>query len=353
MKAKMELRLPMCLATALLLLGGLSACASPAASRPGSQQPKYATENARLAASYSPVSPALRERATIDTLMPAFATGPMPAYSVFASQATASNVLAYPVVFPPGGQPYAVIDNTYAVQGIALDGTSLLVAAPTLQEIAIYSPRYHSWPPDAVLDDALAVASDPTVGADGKIYVANILTDIENTPAPGDAVIYKQGANRPTSVLRCRKAWQWIGIAVDARGDVFANVNRGKFAYPELIEFPAGSKRCQVLANVQEQDAGGLAIDSQQHLVVLDQNTGIFDVYAPPYTGSPISSFSFPNGGGGVFFAIDPRNSYIYLADVVHVGVDVLKYPSGTYVGRYRAGLGPPGVGDLIGVAVR
>jgi hypothetical protein len=178
----------------------------------------------------------------------------------------------------------------------------------------------------------------------GAVYVSNVSgvgsCNHGYNYCAGNIAVYPRGKAIPTAVLEPPDASDdpyVYGVAVDAGGDVFMS-----YGFPgtsQVAEFPAGSKTPQVLSLEDLEFPLDLTIDAEEDLVATDYAASKIQVYAPPYSGSPIHTISFARPGA--YLALDKKNNVIYLSTGVGGGVLAFAYPSGKFLYEVTAGLSP------------
>jgi hypothetical protein len=263
----------------------------------------------------------------------------VPGY-VFATDYTINSVDRWKILNPPDGSSprkwYTLVSEP---QGLAASNDSLWIANTNASNILELNSAGKL---TKTLMDRREFPVNLALARSNRLYVANIFNA---SFAAGNVVYYDSPDRKPTGSLRNSTFYQVIGIAVDGAGDVFVNNNTQDFAGGEVIEFPGGSGSGTALTNIAVQVAGGLAIDPKtQDLLVVDQGTGAsgasVSVYAPPYTGSAIKTYSFHES---VDIALDKNGSNLYCANV-NGYIDVYGYPSGSFLGSYADIFEPIGV---------
>ena len=164
--------------------------------------------------------------------------------------------------------------------GIAVDaaGNLLVYAGPHILEF-----RRGASVPFRVLE-AVSGGFGVAVNASGTVYAGG----------PDNAIrIYDHGAPIPTRTVRDPIMTQIHAVAVSRSGTIFCNGTEiigssGYFPLDELRPHAVVPTRLRYL------DAyGGLGIGKDDTLVVQDSLETTISVYARPYTGSPVSEFTY------------------------------------------------------------
>jgi hypothetical protein len=136
---------------------------------------------------------------------------------------------------------------------------------------------------------------------------------------------YFQGINY--AVLSCPTPYAILGIAVDSKGEVFAELAT-TYGPPFLVELPSGLSNCSngIALGAAPTAKGGIALDSNGNLLVADGAN--VDVIAPPYgsiTRTIGSGFT-----GAVSVHLNKTNTRAFVTDASNRTVTVVSYPSGT-----------------------
>jgi hypothetical protein len=163
---------------------------------------------------------------------------------------------------------------------------------------------------------------------------------------------YKQGTN---SVLyQCAPPNGYglvVAAAVDKNGDVFMANTNGNTPYSGYIyEYAGGLKGCNAsLVAVFPFFPGGMVLDKNQNLVLVDQDDDVVDVLPPPYTtiGSQISAYD------AFMVTINRRNDQIYVTgaidgDEAAGAVYIDAYPSGSNIATLGASSGIDNPGGAV-----
>jgi hypothetical protein len=136
---------------------------------------------------------------------------------------------------------------------------------------------------------------------------------------------YSQRSN--TVIDSCSPGGGVEGVAVDANGDVFVDYNKNAYGSGKIAEYKAGLAGCHKrVFNVALAFAGGMVLDAQGNLIVVDQNAPAVDVIAPPYsriTGTLGSGYLAP-----FHVTLNKNNKLAFVADLYDVFV--INYPSGS-----------------------
>lgn len=225
-------------------------------------------------------------------------------------------------------QPIGQIANLSHPQGLFVDGSEQLWVSNTGARDVLMFKRGKT-KPSLLLFDPREYPVDVAVYTDGTVYVANTVT--EGFKA-GDVVAYAAGSKYPTAKLTDPDFSRVIGVALDAKKDVFVSFidtkNRGR-----VDEFVAGSTVATHLA-IQANFTGGIALDSAGNVVLDDELAPATDVFSPPNWQL---MGSFGKTGTPLYLAFGQSEHYLYVADGAGA-VHQYAYPRGTLVNTISAG---------------
>jgi hypothetical protein len=136
---------------------------------------------------------------------------------------------------------------------------------------------------------------------------------------------YAQKSNRV--VNSCSPGGGVQGVAVDANGDVFVDYNENASGTGKIAEYKGSLAGChETVFAPTLAFAGGMVLDAQGDLIVVDQTAPAVDVIVPPY-----SSIKGQLGSGYIapfHVTLAKNNKRAFVAD--YLDVFVVKYPSGS-----------------------
>ena len=231
------------------------------------------------------------------------------------------NELGTVLVYPQAGakqKPIGSITGFEEPAGMAVDAAgNLYVADFGSATISVFHQG------QTVPFDILTGANVPTdvaVDTSGDVY--------SNDGLSNTVTVWRAGSTVPTSTLTAAFTGNSDSIAVDKTGDVFLSEENGY----EIDEFPAGSSTPVPIQT--NQFYSDLAVDSSQNLVTI-VNSQEIRVFAPPYTGHPISKRRFTN----IYFgsiALNGSDSSLWRLDCCMKGIAQLTYPGLQFVERTR-----------------
>jgi len=132
-----------------------------------------------------------------------------------------------------------------------------------------------------------------------------------------------------------------FGDAVDQH-NVFQACTAG-----QIIEYAGGTGPGVLLSLTGIGAPIGMSFDNAHNMVETDLSTGI-NVYAPPYSGSPIASA--PTVGSSTYNQVNAANTALYVGDYGNGTADVYAYPSLSY--EYSISNGLSAANTVEGIAV-
>jgi hypothetical protein len=154
------------------------------------------------------------------------------------------------------------------------------------------------------LTDTLPVIALCGTGA-GTLFA----TDGPRFGPPADTIeVYPPRHHKPAQTLYDYNALSIGQCTADSSGDVF--VGYENFADAIAVdEFPSGSVTPVTLQTFSQSYYGIPALDAERNLVLASAyQSPVFQVYAPPYTGSPVRSF----GSGSGSLAFDGTGKHVW-----------------------------------------
>ncbi len=119
------------------------------------------------------------------------------------------------------------------------------------------------------------------VDRNGTVYAANAQG---TSGQAGDVTYWAKGSTNPTGTLTYSNFQVVLGIGVDGSGNVYVSYVP-KSGPPAVVEFPTGSQTGQPLP-IQDATISDITFDKQANLV-METNSGMLGVWAPPYNGPP------------------------------------------------------------------
>jgi hypothetical protein len=126
-----------------------------------------------------------------------------------------------------------------------------------------------------------------------------------------------------------------FGVNGDSKGNVFvSNLTSGNVG--NVVEFKNGKMPGKQLSGVSLKLPGAPVFDTANNLIISDWGNHTIDVFAPPYTGSPITS---QLKGSAIWCPLDHAEKHLYCGDAGHGAIDVYAYPGGSYLYSFTSGL--------------
>jgi hypothetical protein len=152
------------------------------------------------------------------------------------------------------------------------------------------------------------------------VYILNILG---RNVFPGNIDVYAPGATKPTRVLRDSNALEPFDEVIDAHDNLYMVYNDPTTNKGHVIAFARGRNPASPLP-MAIGFPGGLAIDSADDLLVVDQDAVDIAVYAPPYTNPAIATFALQ--ADSIPCRFDRSGKLLYCSDFTNGTVDVYTY---------------------------
>jgi hypothetical protein len=165
-------------------------------------------------------------------------------------------------------------------QGMVVDGQQRLWVANTNAGNIVAFAR-GATTPFRILSDTNEYPISVAVDESGNVYAANAES---TTGPPGNVVMYKPGATKPTTILTYSDFNIVLCLGVDAGGNVYVSYigNAG----PALMMFPKGSTTGQQV-NLSDLTISDIIFDDSADLLMEDGSGGL-GVWPAPYSGGPI-----------------------------------------------------------------
>jgi hypothetical protein len=257
-------------------------------------------------------------RGVIDDVARGFTTGRVYVSTLYPAH---TNLFAPP---HPGAEVPSCTIATDLAFGIGVDSAGTLwIPQQKTNRVTTYR-KGTCQASDFTLREPNGQPTDIGFSTDGKVYVAD---GTGKGSGPGLISVYAKGSTTPSSTLTDPSIQTPLGIAVNARGDVFLSYFTAK-GVSAVIRFRGGRMPGDVLPLQNLGLADGLEFDAAQNLILIDFAHGV-DVFAPPYRGAPTRFFAVR--GDSRFGKLDRSGQNIYLSDVENRAIDVYRYPSGTF----------------------
>jgi hypothetical protein len=237
---------------------------------------------------------------------------------------------------------YALGISTDRLGRIYVTGDFKNVHGQQISGVGVFGP--HCGAPESTFDDPYGNPEDPVV--DGNTLYVSTLNDVA---VPGSVAVYDlKGGSEPVSQLTDPNAFTGFGAAVDSHHNLFwanADVWTGG---GQVIEFRKGKMPGVVLnaTKIGTDEPGGVILDKSNNLLLIDQNTGVVNIYAAPYKAQPFSTIRMK--GSAWYCAMGLTQTRLYCLDDTYASVDTYTYPGGKYLFSYNNGIegkdGPVGI---------
>lgn len=214
-------------------------------------------------------------------LRPAAIGRPQPASAafsgpvVYASTGRASQIQIYSAF-----KPYALLGQI--TQGLKGPNALAVDTKKNLFVVNIDGSNVTEYPagttkPGLVITRGLTNPLTVAVGNDGTVYVSNY----NSTTQHGAVLEYPAGQTVPSFRVPVNDAP--IGIAVDAKNNLYATTTNLGTGQSGVYKFPPGSTK-GVNLGITLKFAGRMAVDAKGNLIVIDQTAPAVEVFAPGHT---------------------------------------------------------------------
>jgi hypothetical protein len=244
---------------------------------------------------------------------------------VYVSMFNFTNVNEYAASNKKNAPPLCAIPNQHYVNGIGVDRSLNLwvpnANASGLGFTAVFAPSCGKQL--FTIADQDGQPASVIFDRKGNAYVENIYGPPSNLLA-GNVDVYRVKTRHKVAELTYKDphTYIWSDEALDAGGDLFV-IYSDIYNKGHVIEFP-GAKAPAKSLPISVGFPGGLAFDSAGNLLVGNQDTAAESVYAPPFTGSPVATFSLKAASVPCRFNATRKN--LYCSDFTNSSVDVYGY---------------------------
>ena len=212
-------------------------------------------------------------------------------------------------------------------QAVSLDREgNLYVANGDPSDIAEFAPGGLS--PIFEYTAGMQLPVDLTVDRSGNVFEADY-----GSFKTGAGGFVNEYAQQTDALLQsCSLPGRVEGVAVDAAGDVFASYN-GHGTGGHFVEFKGGLSGCNATElHVQAFAAGGIALDKDANLIVVDQLARRVKVFPPPYRHDKRRLGA--NYKNPFHVKLNRRNTLLFVTDTNGESVEVIDYATGRIVKR-------------------
>lgn len=228
-------------------------------------------------------------------------------------------VAAYPAANRKNLPAVCKIPGNIEIQAISVDQSNNIyvsqawfhrtqVFAPRCgRAIATYRDTFGKFPQNAAIDGNTIYIGD--------FYAAQVL-------------VFAKGAENPQRTLGDASINNVFATAVDSHHNLYVSY-LNVYGVGSVIEFPQGHLPGVPLPVQTPGYPGSIEFDRSDNLLLIDQQDQALVVYAPPYTGSPISTIALR--GKSVQCTLDQPEKHLYCADYSNSAIDVYTYPAGSF----------------------
>jgi hypothetical protein len=262
---------------------------------------------------------------------------------LFVSQVYSTQLYGYSVPNKKNDPPSCTYSPGDYVNNMSFDSQGNLWA-PEGENRTIIEYQANCGPQIGVLYDNIGQDDGIVFDRAGHQWVANL----QNLNGANGSVI-EYVKSKVIAELQDPTLEEIIGLAMDRSGNVWVSFLAGNSNFPgNVAEFPKGKEPASLFSNISLGFPGSIQFDNHDNLVTVNQTTPRIQIYAPPYTGAPTSTF--PLHGAAVDCTLSHSEKLLYCADYTYGSADVYAYPSGQYRYSFTTGL----VASLVptGVAV-
>jgi hypothetical protein len=241
---------------------------------------------------------------------------------VFVSQFNLTVVNEYSKNNKNNAPPICQITGQTAVNGIGVDSTRNLWV-PQGGQLTGVTTEFAPNCGGSLLQINDKDGQPAAIAFDSKanVYILNILGP---NVFPGNIDVYAPGATKTSRVLRGdTNDLEPFDEVIDAHDDLYMVYNDPFTNKGHVIKFAGGHNPATPLP-MAIGFPGGLAIDSADNLLVVDQDAVDVAVYAPPYTGQAIATFKLQ--ADSIPCRFDRSGTHLYCSDFTNGTVDVYNY---------------------------
>ena len=157
---------------------------------------------------------------------------------------------------------------------------------------------------------------------DGTVYAGNVNQET--------VAVYPPGASQPSKYLTVPKAQQVLGVAVDAKHNLYVSFDTqsGGYGTGRIVKYPGGSGKPRNLG-IKLVSASGLAFDTAGNLIACDSADSSPSQAAcyvfKPGTKSPLRTLTLPNGYP-VGVALNKAGTKLFVGLNSYGAVEVFNY---------------------------
>lgn len=239
-------------------------------------------------------------------------------------------------------EDYALGISTDRSGRIYVTGDFKNVHGQQISGVGVFGPDCGA--PESTFDDPYGNPEDPV--ADGNTLYISTLNDVS---IPGSVAVYNlKGGSNPVTQLTDPTAGVGFGVAVDSHHNLFWSNTDWWTGGGQVTEFRKGKMPGVVLkaTKIGSDEPGGVILDKYSNLLLIDQNIGVINIYAPPYKAPAFSTITMK--GSAWYCAMGVDQTRLYCLDDTYGSVDAYTYPGGKYLFSYNNGIelkdGPVGI---------
>jgi sugar lactone lactonase YvrE len=205
-------------------------------------------------------------------------------------------------------------------EGMAVAKGFLYVTNTSNNTVTVY--HVGKTTPSKTYSQGLNAPAGVVVGTDGTVYVSNLFGN--------NVVAYAHGSKSPTSTYSGLNFP--IAVTLDAKNNLYVTFSGG------IEEFPSGSTSGTNLG-ISLQNASGIAIDTQDNIVVANQMPPAVYVYPQ---GATQPSMTFGQEGDPNPIAFLKSRKQLFVGEPLSNTVNVYAYPSGKKINSVTNGVNFP-----------
>jgi hypothetical protein len=269
-----------------------------------------------------------------------------PARLLYVSMEQRNEVVVYDAG-APRARPLRHITNGIWIPGqIAVDAAGNLYV-PNLGKyantanLAVYAPGASA--PTVTYTTGLTSPTAAAVDSHGNMFVANACN--ASCEGPGNILEFVPGNPTPVATLTDPSFRFVVGLAVDARDDLFVSYFTGQGG-GDVAEFRGTSPKPHFL-HLDVSSPGGMAFDAKHELLVADASSQGYGVVKVFHLGVRRPARQIAKMGYLVPLAFNADRSLLYTGDQDNDVVEVYSYPKVRLVRLFSPGMARP-----VGVAV-
>ncbi|HEY1882226.1 MAG TPA: hypothetical protein VGG51_04205 [Candidatus Cybelea sp.] len=167
-------------------------------------------------------------------------------------------------------------------------------------------------------------------GRDGTVYVSDF-----GDGSHSNLYEYAKGSTTPTTTIPF--ATFPAGVALNTQNKLYVAYSDPTNNDLEVLKFAPGSTKGKNLGiHIKYDNAGGLAFDKSDDLLLDDQSLPGVDVFPP---GATVPSQQIKGFNLAYQIALNKKNAHLFVSDPFGPSVQEVAYPSGTPIQSFSSGL--------------